>query len=83
MKKIIRFTAEWCPACQELSKMMLNTKTDLPIEVHDYDKDPQPFVEHKIKEIPTMLIVEDGVVLDKLVGCKFSDQELNKWMNPQ
>lgn len=80
MKKVLRFTAEWCPACNKLSETFTNFNPSLPVEVYDYDKTPEPFVEHRIAEIPTMLMIEDGVVLKKATGAK-TVEELNEWFN--
>lgn len=80
MKKVLRFTAEWCPACQSLSEVLSDYSTSLPIETYDYDKTPDLFVEHKIAEIPTMLMIEDDVVVKKTTGTK-TKEELDEWFN--
>lgn len=78
MKKVIRFTAEWCPGCKKLSSLFENYTPPMPVEVYDYDKTPDIFVKYKIKEIPTMLMVEDDLIIKRTTGAK-TVEELNEW----
>lgn len=78
MKKVIRFTASWCQPCKMLAKTLEDVQTNLPIEVVDIDKDPDTAIEFGIRGVPTMVMVEDGTVLKRLVGMK-TTKELQKW----
>ena len=78
MKKVIRFTASWCQPCKMLAKTLEDVQTNLPIEVVDIDKDPDTAIEFGIRGVPTMVMVEDGTVLKRLVGMK-TTKELQEW----
>ncbi len=80
MKKVIRFTASWCQPCKVLAKTLEDVQTNLPIEVVDIDKDSDTAIEFGIRSVPTLVMVEDGNVLKRVVGIK-SSKELQEWIN--
>ena len=80
MKKVIRFTASWCQPCKMLAKTLEDVQTNLPIEVVDIDKDSDVAIEYGIRGVPTMVMVEDGTILKRLVGMK-NTKELQEWFN--
>ena len=80
MKKVIRFTASWCEPCKMLAKTLEDVQTNLPIEVVDIDKDSDSAIEFGIRGVPTMVMIEDGTVLKRLVGMK-TTKELQEWFN--
>lgn len=80
MKKVIRFTASWCQPCKMLAKSLEDIQTNLPIEVVDIDKESDVAIEFGIRGVPTLVMVEDGSVLKRLVGMKNS-KELQEWFN--
>jgi thioredoxin-like negative regulator of GroEL len=63
-----------------LAKTLEDVHTNLPIEVVDIDKDSNTAIEYGIRGVPTMLMVEDGTVLKRLVGMK-NTTELQEWFN--
>jgi thioredoxin 1 len=80
MKKVIRFTASWCQPCKMLAKTLEDVQTNLPIEVVDIDKDSDVAIEYGIRGVPTMVMVEDGTVLKRLVGMQ-NTKQLQEWFN--
>lgn len=79
MKKILRFTASWCQPCKMLSKNLEELKTDIPIEVVDIDVNPEMAVENRVRSVPTLLMMEDGVEKKRLVGL-VDKNNLLKWI---
>jgi thioredoxin 1 len=78
MKKIIRFTASWCQPCKTLAKNLESVDLGLPIEVVDIDVLSDVAIEYGIRSVPTLVMVEDGTVLKRMVGLKDSKQ-LKEW----
>jgi len=78
MKKIIRFTAEWCQPCKTLSKQLETMDLNMPIDVIDIDKDPEIAIEYGIRSVPTLVLMEDNEVRSKIVGLK-APHEIREW----
>ena len=78
MRKIIRFTAEWCQPCKMLSKQLETMELNLPIDVIDIDKDPEIAIEYGIRSVPTLVLMEDNEVRSKIVGLK-TPSEIKQW----
>ena len=80
MKKIIRFTASWCQPCKQMSRTLESINSNLPIDVVDIDEQSNTAIEYGIRSVPTLVMVEDGNVVKKMVGLKTAE-ELRKWIN--
>jgi thioredoxin 1 len=80
MKKVIRFTASWCQPCKMLAKTLEDVQTNLPIEIVDIDKDSDVAIEYGIRGVPTLVMVEDGTILKRLVGMQ-NTKQLQEWFN--
>ena len=63
-----------------LAKTLEDVHTNLPIEVFDIDKDFNTAIEYGIRGVPTMVMVEDGTVLKRLVGMQ-NTKQLQEWFN--
>jgi len=63
-----------------LAKTLEDVHTNLPIEVVDIDKDSDTAIEYGIRGVPTMVMVEDGAVLKRLVGMQ-NTKQLQEWFN--
>ena len=50
------------------------------VEVVDIDKDSDVAIEYGIRGVPTMVMIEDGTILKRLVGMK-NTKELQEWFN--
>jgi thioredoxin 1 len=80
MKKVIRFTASWCKPCEALKDILTYVETTVPIEVVDIDENSEIAIEYGVRSVPTMVMVEDNVVLKSIVGIR-SKQQLEAWIN--
>jgi thioredoxin-like negative regulator of GroEL len=63
-----------------LAKTLEDVHTNLPIEIVDIDKDSNTAIEYGIRGVPTMVMVEDGTVLKRLVGMQ-NTKQLQEWFN--
>jgi len=80
MKKILRFTASWCAPCKVMAEILEHVETTLPIEVVDIDVHAEIAIEYGVRSVPTLVMVEDNVVLKTSIGVK-SKQQLEAWIN--
>lgn len=57
-----------------------NIKSEIPIEVVDIDVDPEIAIEYAVRSVPTLVMMDDGQIIKKLVGVK-TPTELGRWIN--
>ena len=81
-KVLVDFWAEWCGPC----RMVAPVVEDIAKEYNDQikvaklnvDENQQTASRYGIMSIPTMLVMEDGKVKDKLVGYMPKNKLVNK-----
>jgi thioredoxin-like negative regulator of GroEL len=78
MKKILRFSAEWCQPCKMLAKNIDAAGITLPIEYIDVDEQGDLAAQYKIRGVPTLVLVEGGQEVKRVSGVKTVD-ELRAW----
>ena len=78
MKKILRFSAEWCQPCKMLAKNIDAAGITLPIEFIDVDEQGDLAAQYKIRGVPTLVLVEGGQEVKRVSGVKTVD-ELRAW----
>ena len=69
MTKLIKFGAEWCNPCKALAPILNEIKN--LIETVEYDVDETPIEvlqQYKIRNIPVLVIEQDGVEIWRHVG---------------
>lgn len=75
-KKVMKFGAEWCSPCKQLSKVLSEIIADNPAkfvyEEIDIDSDGGMKLakENKVSGVPTLVVYEDGIEVSRLVGMK-------------
>jgi thioredoxin 1 len=57
-----------------------NVDSPYPIEVVDIDAQSDVAIEFGIRSVPTLVMIEDGTVLKKMVGVK-SEELVKEWIN--
>lgn len=80
MKEVYRFTASWCGPCKSLAKIIEKIETDKLVYVIDIDEQPEKAKEYGIRGVPTLVMVDDGKEVDRIVGVK-PEADLRKWLN--
>lgn len=70
---IIDFKALWCGPCRVLGPIietLATENTDVNVCVIDVDSSPEACAKFGIRNIPTVLFLKNGEVVDKFVGAK-------------
>ena len=78
-KKVFRFTASWCQPCKMLAKMLDETTTDIPIDVIDIDTNDELHKQFGIRGVPTLIMMNEGKEVKRLVGLPQNQKELTMW----
>ncbi|MGQ9524220.1 MAG: thioredoxin domain-containing protein [Armatimonadota bacterium] len=81
---LVEFYATWCPACQKLEPVIYEIAHGyagrLRVAKVNVDVSNALTSQYGVRSIPTMLLVEDGEVLDRSVGYA-EQEELSDWLD--
>jgi thioredoxin 1 len=80
MKKILRFTADWCGPCKSLAKNLSEADiSGITIEVIDIDKSQETALYYGIRSVPTLVMVKDDNVIKRHTGV-MTPTQLKEWI---
>ena len=68
MKQILYFTASWCGPCRTLGPIMESLNGQINYRKLDVDNEQDLAVKYKIRSVPTLVLIENGVEKNRLVG---------------
>lgn len=74
---VVDFSATWCGPCQMLAPLLEQISeemTDVEFYNADTDANEQLTLQNGISNIPALLLIKDGQVVDKRVGFAPKDQ---------
>lgn len=77
MKEILYFSAPWCGPCKMLGPIMESLKGQINYRKIDVDENQELAAQYKIRSIPTLILVENGVSKHTMVGVKSKEEILN------
>ena len=79
MKRILRFTASWCGPCKSMAMNLETANLGFPIEVVDIDAHPDVATEYGIRSVPTLVLMDENIQIDRIIGTKTVNQ-LQEWV---
>jgi putative thioredoxin len=74
MKQIIFFSASWCHPCKSFKPVMERLSQELPIRFVDVDTEPQLVAEYGIRNVPSVVVTQDGREISKRSGVLTESQ---------
>ena len=77
MKKILYFSAAWCGPCKTLGPIMESASGQVNYQKVDVDNNPELSAKYGVRNIPTLVLVENGVEIRTKVGVLTKEQILN------
>lgn len=78
--KILDFMSTWCQPCKTMSPILDEIEKETEVEVRkiDVDDNEEMVMAYNIRNIPTLIFIKDGVVVDKISGTISKEALLNK-----
>lgn len=71
---LVDFTAEWCPPCRmiepALDEIAASHHDRLAIVRVDVDAEPELARRYDVLSMPTLVLLDDGAVVERLVGAR-------------
>ena len=80
MKKILYFTASWCGPCKALAPRMERLSNQINYRKIDVDNNRELSSEFGVRNIPTLILIQDGEAINRLVGLQ-SEQDILNFYN--
>ena len=69
MKTIKYFSATWCGPCQTFKPVMNEIASEgYSVQFIDIDQSPNTATQYSVMSVPTVIIEENGVEVDRFVG---------------
>lgn len=80
--KILKFTARWCPPCQQMKPIVAAASEKTGVEVVDVDIDVDKTApdKYRVRGIPTLILEKDGREVERVVGVQ-SEEKLIEIIN--
>jgi thioredoxin 1 len=68
MKQVLYFSAEWCGPCKMIKPQIEQLQSQMTITFIDADTSPDTCSTWNVRNVPTLLIIKNGMELGRLVG---------------
>ena len=70
MKKILYFTAPWLGPCQTLGPIIESLSGQINYEKVNVDENQDLAIQYGVRNVPTLLLLENGKEVSRLVGVQ-------------
>jgi thioredoxin 1 len=81
MKQILYFTAPWCGPCKLLKPKIQAMQSRFPITILDVDTNTEACNKYSIRNVPTIVITQNGHEITRLVGNSITEQRITESFN--
>lgn len=79
MTEILDFYATWCGPCRLLTPVLeeVTKELNLPLQKINVDEQPKMATAYNIRSLPTIVVLQDGAEVSRIVGGRSKQQLLN------
>ena len=77
MKQYLYFSAPWCGPCRMLGPVMQRVNNTIPVQKINVDEQSEIAIQYNVRNIPTVVLLENGQEVKRLVGAKAEVEYLN------
>lgn len=81
MKKILYFSAPWCGPCKQFGPVMEQIGQSIPVQKINIDDQPDLATAYSVRSVPTVIIVKDGEIVNRMVGVQTPATVMNAYNN--
>jgi thioredoxin 1 len=81
MKKILYFSAPWCGPCKQFGPVMEQIGQSVPVQKINIDDQPDLAISYSVRNVPTVIIVKDGEIVNRMVGVQAPATVMNAYNN--
>ena len=68
MKQVLYFSAEWCGPCKVIKPQIQQLQSQMSITYIDADASPETCKTWNVRNVPTVLVIKNGIEIGRLVG---------------
>ena len=76
MKEILYFTGVWCSPCKQLGPIMDSLQGQINFRKIDVDNDTELSTKYSVRNIPTLVLLDNGEVVNRTTGLQSKQQIL-------
>ena len=80
MRRVLKFSADWCQPCKKLTEVFNNIETDIPVESYDIDVNYEYASQFNIRGVPTLIMMDENIEVKRKIGS-MTKAELEVWLN--
>ena len=77
MKNYLYFSAPWCGPCRTLGPVMERVNNTIPVQKINVDEQSNVAQQYNVRNIPTVILMENGVEVKRFLGVKSESDYLN------
>jgi len=77
MKEILYFSSTWCGPCKTLGPVIESLSGQINYRKIDVDQNQDMSIQYGVRNIPTLILLENGEVKGRLVGMQSETNILN------
>jgi thioredoxin 1 len=81
MKQVLYFSAEWCGPCKMIKPILNKLQSQMSITYIDADASAETCAKWNVRNVPTLLVVKNGVEAGRLVGTTITEQAVINMYN--
>ena len=68
MKQYLYFSAPWCGPCRMLGPIMERVNNTIPVQKVNVDENSELAMEYNVRNVPTVVLLENGQEVKRLIG---------------
>ena len=77
MKQYLYFSAPWCGPCRMLGPVMQRVGNTIPVQKINVDEQSEMAIQYNVRNIPTVVLLENGQEVKRIIGAKSESEYLN------